>query len=336
MSAQYQRTNHAFTLIELLVVISIIALLIGILLPALGSARETARGIKCSSNLRQVAIGFTTYNAENKDLFPYAYVYPTTAWNGSGALGSSFSWLWEDQRSGSPAQANGYVHWSWGITGVESLTTDAFSCPTMENGGIAPTNLAPGSVVDRQVERLSYTANNVLVPRNKFNEPASTRSHKLVDASVLKSPSSEILVTELIDNELAASDSGGTIKSHRSLNPILNPAGNDKEPWKYPAAGGVIPDARLQQGGSYGLGNYQDTLLTTTPGAIDSGSPMQAVGRHHSGGDGPGSEDGGTTNFSYADGHVTRKTLYETFEEREWGQEYYSLTKAPTRIEYLD
>ena len=59
----------AFTLIELLVVVSIIALLVSILLPALGKAREHAKKIKCMSNLKQIAMAFYYY-VDDKGMFP--------------------------------------------------------------------------------------------------------------------------------------------------------------------------------------------------------------------------------------------------------------------------
>ncbi len=59
------RRLTAFTLIELLVVISIIALLISILLPALGAAREIGRAAACMSNLRQVGIADASYQADH-------------------------------------------------------------------------------------------------------------------------------------------------------------------------------------------------------------------------------------------------------------------------------
>lgn len=62
--------SHAFTLIELLVVISITALLISILLPALTRAREMARRTKCASNLKQVGIGFFNYAEQYDGWFP--------------------------------------------------------------------------------------------------------------------------------------------------------------------------------------------------------------------------------------------------------------------------
>ena len=62
--------NKAFTLIELLVVISIIALLIGILLPALGNARDAGRRIACASNQRQLGMAFSLYSIDYKYKFP--------------------------------------------------------------------------------------------------------------------------------------------------------------------------------------------------------------------------------------------------------------------------
>jgi type II secretory pathway pseudopilin PulG len=60
----------AFTLVELLVVIGIIALLIGILMPALSKARKSSQEVVCQSNLRQFGIGLAIYTGQNKGMMP--------------------------------------------------------------------------------------------------------------------------------------------------------------------------------------------------------------------------------------------------------------------------
>ncbi len=82
-----QRPRAGFTLIELLVVIAIIALLVGLLLPSLGSAREAARATKCLANQRQLNIGWQGFADENKDV-----MVPHRAPGLAGGTGNPANW----------------------------------------------------------------------------------------------------------------------------------------------------------------------------------------------------------------------------------------------------
>lgn len=68
-----RNTTKGFTLIELLVVISIIALLIGILLPALGAARRAAESSQCLSNQRQLCVAIHTMGVDEKSYLPFMW-----------------------------------------------------------------------------------------------------------------------------------------------------------------------------------------------------------------------------------------------------------------------
>lgn len=74
------RGRCGFTLIEVLVVISVVVLLVGILLPALGAARDAARAVKCASNLRQMGIAGELYASAFREVILPSF-YDEWLWN---------------------------------------------------------------------------------------------------------------------------------------------------------------------------------------------------------------------------------------------------------------
>jgi prepilin-type N-terminal cleavage/methylation domain-containing protein len=136
------KLNKAFTLIELLVVISIIALLIGILLPALGAARRTARQMQNSTQVRGIQTGMVLFSQGNNTYYPgkttkgaivaAAAIYPTgatgqnaTADETGAAVGLRFRELLEDNYfTGEYAISPSETKTKWAGAGTEVVAAN--------------------------------------------------------------------------------------------------------------------------------------------------------------------------------------------------------------------
>jgi prepilin-type N-terminal cleavage/methylation domain-containing protein/prepilin-type processing-associated H-X9-DG protein len=96
------QTARGFTLIELLVVIGIIAVLLGLLLPVIGRARESAKSVACLSNLRQMAIAAQSYLIANNGSYPVAYWY-------GGDSNTTITYCWDLTTIDTPGTATQVV-----------------------------------------------------------------------------------------------------------------------------------------------------------------------------------------------------------------------------------
>ena len=140
-----RRDTKGFTLIELLVVISIISLLMSILLPALGAARATAKGIICGNNQRQIAIAFGAYLADNKDHYPSGYEDSAIAAAAGRSSGQRQTWgyaLWNYANAGMFLYPSNDLR---GDMGVQD--TNVFHCPIISEHVVGLTNATATQLV---------------------------------------------------------------------------------------------------------------------------------------------------------------------------------------------
>ncbi|MBC7783482.1 MAG: DUF1559 domain-containing protein [Burkholderiales bacterium] len=132
------RAGAAFTLVELLVVIGIIAVLVGILLPALGKAKQRAQTVSCQSNLHQIFIAARSYAAENRDSLPFGMIFAkTNPTNGRPATNdpSYITWFGSLDRymtkgAVDAVPLDGASRYYDGAT--KRIFSKAFRCPTVD------------------------------------------------------------------------------------------------------------------------------------------------------------------------------------------------------------
>ncbi|MFN0136427.1 MAG: type II secretion system protein [Phycisphaerae bacterium] len=345
--------SPGFTLIELLVVVAIIALLISILLPSLNAARSSAKATKCGTNLASVGKAVHGYLAENKAVFPLAYV-------------------WASDRNGGEDisrqdRVNGYIHWSYRLFQKGQVKDESFQCPDFDKGGHPRTNPGPNAglwvedqiggeasgggsrpnpdpgspatyLEDKQAPWMAYTVNSAVMAWNRLgNVQVANPKFKFVKESDVDNGGRVILAAEFNTNfKVVSRQIGGDgLESiaHRPVRPFsvaglgydefqATPNSTVPQYSYHPPGGpdkdyGLLPLSRLEE---------QSNVLEGTVRSLN------AVGRHHPGGD----RLGGSGNFLFVDGHVARTTILKTLQDRQWGTKYYSMSGTNNGIPSLD
>ncbi|MDD5597982.1 MAG: prepilin-type N-terminal cleavage/methylation domain-containing protein [Victivallaceae bacterium] len=305
-----QQSKRNFTLIELLVVIAIIAILAGILLPALSHARDKGKSIACLSNEKQIGVGLMMYVGDNESFYPKAYYYL----NGADKVG-------------------GYYQWSGMIR--DYCKGSVFVCPQDTNGGWAPTCFGSdtdpqnyweeavhrpadqatlNNSKDKQAPNISYTVNELICPRLKYADLAAYLTQ--VKQNRLKKPSGEILVAEFTADKRCILDTSGTggtaVKSHRPTNGIKN----GSQPLDSETQSGCDPVALTESEAI----TARNTAITNNGAQNQHHIVYSAWDRHQS-----------RQNYIFADGHAAGKTLAETLNPSDflWGIKAYSYTTQP-------
>lgn len=216
--------KNGFTLIELLVVISIIALLVGILLPALGAARKSAQNIKCLSNLRQIGIGTIGYAFASNDFLPPSWV----STNRPG---------WDPDGTEWPILIDSFIT-NGGETGYQAgeavKTTEAFLCPAAKiDGG-----------------RLHYSATRLMLPVVIWNPGASPEYLPLYKTSSAVRASEVLVIADGEQTQPNDPEDGTGFRAFAALDKIDARRAIKKEHYYDPKY--ILNDTPIRDGTGFG------------------------------------------------------------------------------------
>ena len=167
----------AFTLIELLVVISIVIILIAIVIPVLGTARQYARTTRCSSNIRQLTMSLKSYELKN-ETFPYSFFYSESKGIPSGGhLGNL---------------AYDYAGWWW----INYIFD--FSKRDIGKGSVfwCPSRKIKSNLFKADVLVGNYGVNQSICKRNIVNDEKDEFTGSSLSSIDIRSPASTVLIVD--------------------------------------------------------------------------------------------------------------------------------------------
>ena len=184
--------SRGFTLVELLVVIAIIGILVGLLLPAVQAAREAARRMQCSNNVKQIGLALLNYESAFR-VWPSQSTGPEPGRNFNARRGSWFTAsLPYFEQSGLYQQFNPQLHWhDAGNLASVKTSVPSLSCPsaiprdgfewtvlvdyanaTTTNATFGPRSFYPGATTDyANVGGISTQLNAVLPVGQRLSDP---------------------------------------------------------------------------------------------------------------------------------------------------------------------